>query len=409
MPDSVIDNSFWFKVARGELPLDAIPASISSKVLDFLNQVPNPEELFRAAPLIGEEERGIKLAGDLLGVQRRTFSDIRELWQIEGLGPARAVELIRSIAGTDAITQADLGQGELGPGHPTFSASETELRFSYEILGAGPLADIRSSTIARYCTTCNTSAPSLNRELNTWESQVQITGLILDGEDEHIKYSIQMDLRMAPYDWMQPIHKPDESFTFPAKMQLNNSMIIDTEIKATGQRMTLVSRDVPCQVGRITQWPPYEMTLHTQDKIQYHNQADPLGAPVMRITDGTTFLLGPDFFFSVRTDIIAYRYLPADGERGLPAVELEWYARMDEKNRIHHYHIYRSANPELGKGSWVNVSGPILSSPWIDPNPPAGPLFYRIVPVMQDIFGKDYEGFPGQIRRIEPAASVFRR
>jgi hypothetical protein len=333
MADDQIDSKFWFDLARREIPLSRIPPAIAQKTIDFLNHAPSPQALFDSAPLLGEEERGLKHAENILA-KGRPFTSLEQLWNVDGLGPARFVELVRSIADTDPVTVPDLGRTAPGLGLPVFSASETELQFSYEVLADGPLQGMTGATVARYCTACQTTAASFNGELKTWESQVQITGLILDGEDENMKYSIQMDLRMQPYDWMHPLDEKAGQFQFPAKMQLNNSMIIDTEIKATGHRMTLVSRDVPCQVGRVTNWPPYQMTLHTQDNVAYHNQADPLGAPVLRILDGTTHLFGPDSFFSVRTDVTRFSYVPSEGERGLPAVVLEWEPKLGGKGII---------------------------------------------------------------------------
>jgi hypothetical protein len=409
MANEQIDSKFWFQVARKEIPLSKVPVQIAKKALDFLNHVQSPNQLLLIAPLLGEEDRGLAHAKSIIDKRKQPFTSLEQVWEVEGLGPARFVEIVRSIADTDKVTIPDLGQNTSGPGSPVFSASETELQFHYEVLAEGPMKGLQGETAARYCTACSTTAANFNSELNAWETQVQITGLILDGEDKNIKYSIQMDLRMQPYDWMHPLDEKANQFQFPAKMQLNNSMIIDTEIKPTGQRMTLVSRDVPCQVGRVTNWPPFLMTLHTQDKVVYYNQAVPLDSPILRILDATTFLFGPDFFFSVRTDVTRYRYIAPSGDRGLPAVELEWQPKLGGKGRIHHYHVYRSPNPDLGKGSWVKISGPVMGGVFIDPNPPQGPNYYRVVPVMQDIFAHDYEGFPGQICRVEPGVSVFRR
>jgi hypothetical protein len=244
-----------------------------------------------------------------------------------------------------------------------------------------------------------------------WESQVKITALILDGENDDIAVSITMDQRMLPYDWMHPLDASAGRFQFPAKMQLNNSMILKTRIKATDEVLSLVSRDVPCQVGRVTNWPPYGMRLHTQDQILYYNADDPLGDPVLRITDGTTYLLGECALLSHRADTTEYEYIAATGERDLPAVSLTWRpvpADPSASESSVHYHVYRSPDPDLGVGSWVNVSGCVTANAWVDPNPPRGPLYYKVVPTLTTIFGDDYEGLPGQVLRVEPKESVFR-
>ncbi len=411
MAKAKIDSAFWFQIAHGDRPISDIPPEIATKVLTFINRT-TADKLMHAVPLLGEEERGLALAASILPTGKTGYKNLKELWNAEGLGPARFVELVRSIAKTDRAVAAKSLSSNVQPSYMNFSASETELQFSYEVFmppGSPLQSGMRGTAAARYCTACQSSEAAFNAEIGAWESQVQITGLILDGEDKNMKFSIQMDLRMLPYDWMQPIDPNAKQFQFPAKMQLNNSMIIDTELKATGQHMTLVSRDVPCQVGRVMNWPPYNMMLHTQDKVVYYNQADPLGQPVMRILDGTTFLFGPDQFFSLRTDIDHYQYVASAGERGLPAVVLGWNAQLGGKGRISHYHVFRSPNPSLGEGSWVNVSGPVAGGKWVDPNPPRGPLYYRVTPVMKDIFGKDYQGFPGQVRRVEAGSSVFRK
>jgi hypothetical protein len=404
-----IDSAFWFQIARGERPLKDIPGAIGTKTLKFVNSA-TPQQLVDAAPLLGEEDRAVALAAQILPQKAAPYKSLEQLRDTPGLGPARFVELVRSIAQTDPVTPTTLGYDGVQPAQMTFSASETELQFSYEILGGPPRrGGGGGAATARYCTACESSSASFNLELDRWETQVKITGLILDGEDKNMKFSIQMDLRMLPYDWMQPLDEKAKQFQFPAKMQLNNSMIIDAEIKGTGQRMTLVSRDVPCQVGRVTSWPPYKMMLHTQDQVTYYNQADPLGQPVMRILDGTTYLFGPDFFFSLRTDITRYEYVQSAGERGLPAIALQWDAKLGGQARIDHYRVFRTANPAFGEGSWIDVSGPVKGGQWVDPNPPHGPTFYRVAPVMKDIFGKDYQGFPGQIRRVESGGSIFRK
>ena len=242
-------------------------------------------------------------------------------------------------------------------------------------------------------------------------TQVKISGLVLDGEDDHVAVSIQMDERMLPYDWMQPLDKTAASFQFPAKMQLNNSMIIKARIKATGETISLVSRDVPCQAGRIADWPPYGVRLHSQREINYVDASKPLDPPVLRIGDATTYLTGPGYFFLHRPDITEYAYVPGAGPRDLPAVKLKWAPMpkgLPTTDMLSHYHVYRTPNPDYGETSWLNVSGRVYENSWVDPNPPTGPIFYRIASVTVTTFGDDYEAPPGQVKRVEPSASLFR-
>src|SRR5262249_19973113 len=304
-----------------------------------------------------------------------------------------------------------ISQGLLQPSEPRISASMTELHFNYEIVAPGPLQGTTGEIVARACSRCSSFAPSFNKELNVWESQIEITGLALSGEDQAVSMAITMDERMQPYDWMQPLDKSAPQFQFPAKMQLNNSMILKTRVKATGETMTLVSRDVPCQAGRVTNWPPYGVRLHTQREITYYDSNDPLGQPVVKILDGTTYLTGPAIFFLHRPDILEYEYIPAQGERDLPAVRLTWRAMpvgIEGADLHDHYHVHRTSDPEQGEAGWQQVSGHAKDNTWVDPNPPRAPLYYRVACVLRTGLGDDYEGPPGQTRRVEPAASVFR-
>lgn len=423
----ILANSFWFEIATGVRPLTDIPMEVRVTVLGFingtvLNAPATAQSLFDAVPLLGEDDRGLALAQTIIDARGTGFANLQQLWDVPGIGGPRFIEICRSIANTDAVTIPVLGS-PFQPSIPLFSASRTQIVFRYELLIPGPMqglkggfqlqpADVAAGYGNRNCqdaSSCAISAPSFNEEIGQWESQVQITGLILDGEDELTKMSIRMDHRMLPYDWVRPLDPEAQQFQFPAMMQLNNSMVIDTLIKETGQRMTLVSRDVPCQTGRVTQWPPYQMTLHTQDEVTYYDQADPLGPEILKILDGVTFLHGPENFFSARTDITSYEFMPGLGDRGLPAIVLHWTPQLGgTPMAIHHYEVHRTSNPTHGEGSWVNVSGPVIGGTWIDPNPPIGPLYYRVAPVFVDIFGEDYVGFPGQVKRVEPKKSVFR-
>ncbi|MER8470456.1 hypothetical protein NKH23_13680 [Mesorhizobium sp. M1328] len=338
------------------------------------------------------------------------FTSLSAVWEAPGIGPARFTELVIAL-GVDTIPHTPtLSQGDTQPAHPRDSASATELEFSYEVMkeGLGPTA---GTIIARACSRCASFAPGFNSELGVWEAQVEITGLVLDGEDDNVAVSIQMDERMQPYDWLQPLDKAVPQFQFPAKMQLNNSMIIKAKIKATGEVISLVSRDVPCQAGRIVDWPPYGVRLHSQREINYVDASQPLGPPLLKIGDATTYLTGPAYFFLHRPDIMKYEYIPGDGPRDLPAVRLEWAAMpvdLPTTDMFHHYHVYRSPNPDFGEGGWANVSGAIFENEWVDPNPPSGPLHYRVVCVTKTIFGDNYEAPPGQIKRVEPGISLFR-
>jgi|GEM_PF-3535682 len=418
-----LDAAFWFDIARGDQPISAIPLTVGAQVINFLNdKTATAASIFNAVPLLGEGERGLALAQAILDARSGSgFTSLQQVMDVPGVGPARFTEIVRSIANTDPVMFPNLASA-VQPAGPIVSASETCLAFTYELLLPGLQgvrggfdilpADVLGGFGNRNCqdaSSCSISAPSFNEQLNQFEAQVQITGLILDGEDDIARIAIRMDHRMLPYDWIRPLNPHATQFQFPAMMQLNNSMILDLELKESGERMTLVSRDVPCQVGRVTAWPPYRMMLHTQDQVKYYNQADPLGPAVLKILDATTFLIGPENFLSARTDITRYEYIPGEGERGLPAVVLNWVPQLGGSPMpIHYYEVHRSSNPNHGECGWVNVSGPVYGGSWVDPNPPRGPLYYRVLPVYVDILGMPYHGFPGQARRVEPADSVFR-
>lgn len=395
---------------------DKIPKEEAEKMLASINDMATAADLLLAVELLGEPEPGLKLAQSILDARdtQKGFSTVQQVYDVEGLDPERFGELCVALGQEPQPYVPDLWQGSEQPTAPRPSASETVLKFGYRVLKKGPLYGLEGEILTlpnspRYCTACAVFAPSFNEEIQIPESQVQITALILGAEDDNFVFSITMDQRMRPYDWMHPLDKTAKEFQFPAIMQLNNSMIIKTKIKATGQIMTLVSRDVPCQVGRITGWPPYGMTLLTQREILYHDSEDPLGDPVLLITSGTTYLFEKDTFFSRRVDIKSYKFVPGEGDRGLSAVLLSWDDPPPEGPcKTDHYHVYRTRDPSKGEHSWMNVSGHVKGGSWIDPNPPAGPNYYRIVPVLLTILGDDYEGFPGQMLRVEPAQSVFR-
>jgi hypothetical protein len=387
-----------------------VPPDVAARVLAQLNARPDPSALWSRVGLLGEDETGINIAAALLAHGEHGFNTLNEVLAAPGLGAARFTELVLAL-GVDVVPFVPrISQSDQQPSDPRISASETELEFKYDLTKAG-FNGIGGTIICRACSRCSAFAPGLNSQLNTYEAQVEITGLVLSGEDEHVKAAIEMDERMKPYDWMHPLDAGAKEFQFPAKMQLNNSMIIKTEIKSTGERLSLVSRDVPCQAGRVINWPPYGVRLHSQREINYVDAREPLGPPVLRIGDATTYLTGPGYFFLHRPDIIEYRYIPAGGIRDLPAVELKWKpmpSGLPTTEMHDHYHVYRSQDPDLGEGSWVNVSGCVHGPEWVDPNPPAGPLYYRVACVTVTILGDDYEAPYGQVKRVEPAVSVFR-
>lgn len=416
---AILDAEFWFEIADETKPISDIPADVAQGVLSFLNSVTSPQEIAYSVPLLDGWTAVPVHSQAILAARGAGFTTLGELWAVPGLGPARFTEVIRSIAKTDTPVTPSFFADET-PDRPISSASETELKFQYELLLPGPLqgvkghypADPQVGIGSRCCvkaSSCNLMAPSFNRELNRYEAQIEITGLILFGENEDTKIAIRMDHRLRPYDWMQPLDSAAAAFEFPALMQLNNSMILDLEIKSTGQQFSLVARDVPCQVGRTTNWPPHKMTLYSTEPLVYYDAADPMGPPVVRILDATTFLRGPENFLSRRTSFNSYEFIKPTTPRGLPAIVLTFDAPLGgQPVAIDHYAVHRTQDPSHGEGGWSNVSGPLTNGQWIDANPPPGPLYYRVVPVILDIFGQPYEGFPGQVLRVEPAQSSFR-
>lgn len=108
------------------------------------------------------------------------------------------------------------------------------------------------------CSSCRTAGPSFNQETGAWEVRLEITRLILDGSNEHATVNVTMDHSLNPYDFMKPLDDDASSFQFPARMQLNNNMILKVRPKG-GETLTLVSRETPVQVGVINHWPPYGM------------------------------------------------------------------------------------------------------------------------------------------------------
>lgn len=392
----------------------SLPERVGSRVLSSLNEVPSAKELWQRVELLGEDDTGVEVAQRILDARATAggrFTSLDQVSGVPGLGAARFTELVLAL-GTDPVPFVpDVSQRDYQPAGARPSASMTELEFEYKIVAPGPFEGLGGAVVARACSRCAAFAPSFNNELEVWESQVEITGLVLGGEDDNIAVAITMDERMLPFDWMQPLDKQAGQFQFPAKMQLNNSMIIKAKLKSTDEVITLVSRDVPCQAGRVINWPPHGMRLHAQRKIVYVREDDPLGKPVLEIGDATTYLTGPCVFFDHRADITEYQYIAGAGPRDLPAVRLVWRpvpADAPGGDLLDHYHVYRSMNPRLGEGGWQNVSGHVSENTWIDPNPPRGPLYYHVVCVTKTLLGDDYEGPPGQVKRVEPADSVFR-
>lgn len=395
------------------LTSDMVPEPVARKVLEKLNATVDAAALHSRVELLGEEDTGHEIASRVLSAKGAIsgFSALAEVEALEYLGPSRFTELVLALGVDVTPVIPDLSQGTTQPRVPRPSASVTDLEFKYRLNLPVPDEKKEGIIVARACSRCSVYAPAFNKELGVWESQVKITGLVLDGENDDIAVSITMDERMRPYDWMQPLDTSAKQFQFPAKMQLNNSMIIKAQIKATGQNISLVSRDVPCQAGRVNSWPPYGARLHSQRNIQYVDASNPLGPPIVEILDATTYLTEACEFFIHRADIQSYEYKPAKSTRDLPAVSLEWRGVRREVpggQLFNHYHVYRSQDPTLGDGSWANVSGPIQRTEWVDPNPPNGPLYYRVVPVHITTFGDYYEGPSGQEFRVEPKVSVFR-
>lgn len=417
---ALLDAAFWFEIVDETRPISDIPEEVAKLTLDFLNAAASAEEIAYAVPLLDGWTKEPVHANAILTARGDGFTGLDRLSAVQGLGLARFVEIVRSIAKTDAPVQPAMFR-EMAPDRPIISASNTELKFEYELLLEGPLKGTRGTFPppqqaqgfgSRGCTnasSCNLAPASFNQELNRFESQIEITGLMLDGDNGDTKVAIRMDHRLRPYDWMQPIDAGAEDFEFPAVMQLNNSMMIDLEIKATGQKFSLVARDVPCQVGRCVNWPPHLMTLYSTEPLVYYDAADPLGPPIVKIIDATTFLRGPENFLGLRPRINTYEFIKPETDRGLPAVKLQFDAPLGgEPVVIDHYLVQRSQDPSHGEASWSTVSGPWKQPQWIDPNPPPGALYYRVVPVMVDTFGQPYGGFAGQVLRVEPATSVFR-
>lgn len=412
---------FWFEVADETRSIAEIPADVTTAVLDFLNAAKSAQEIAYAVPLLDGWTAAPVHSQSILDSRGSGFTGLAGLWAVPGLGPARFTEVVRSIAKTDQPIVPSLFSAT-STAVPFGSSSETELKFEYELLLPGPLHGFKGRYPppgrqvrgfgSRGCTSassCDVFASSFNQQLNRHEAQIEITGLLLFGENDDSKVSIRMDHRLRPYDWIQPIDTTAATFGFPAVMQLNNSMMLDLEIKSTGQRFSLIARDVPCQVGRCMNWPPHNMLLWSTEPLVYYDATDPLGPPIVRIMDATTFLRGPENFLSMRPNIQSYQYIPPNMSRGLPAIDLRFNAPLGgEPVAIDHYVIYRTQDPTKGDSNWSNVSGRLTHGQWVDANPPQGPLYYRVVPVILDVFGQPYEGFSGQPLRVEPATSIFR-
>ncbi|MBG0569199.1 hypothetical protein [Actinoplanes aureus] len=388
---------------------DDVPAAVAERVVGALNGMADAERFRQAAPLVDRAVPGQPSLIDNL-LDRRPAGGFTDLAAVAGtpeLSSGRFSELVAALGVDRQPYEPEFARGSTQPSHGTFSASRTELDFSYQMLtpGAGEVKVLQGAR----CSACRTNVPSFNDETNSWEARLQITRLIIDGGNADATVNVTMDHSLNPFDFMKPVDRDAPTFQFPALMQLNNNMILKVR-PAGGETLTLVSRDAPVQVGIIHHWPPYGMRLHSVGTTDYHVLGDPEATPVLRVLDGTTFLTGPSNFLNHRADIVRHRYTPPEAPGRLPSVALSWkpVPPGDEYEReADYYHVYRG----ISEDSWSNVSGPVSRTEWVDLTAPpvAGALSYRVVPVWVTSMGEIFEGFPGQPLRVEPAGSSARQ
>jgi hypothetical protein len=390
-----------------------VPEAVALRVLTTLNRT-DSNGLRRDVPLL---EPGVPEQESLVHriLSRRGpagFSSLVEVAETPGLSSGRFSELIFTLGVERQPYEPAFVRGSNPSEQSVFSASRTELDFTYQLLGSNPGEEYFINP--RRCTSCSCSGPSFNEEVRRWEVSLEITRVILDGANEHATVNVTMDLSFNPYDFMQPLDRETSKFQFPALMQLNNNMILYVKLAESGQELTLVSRQMTSQVGTIHHWPPYGMRLHTVGPSDYHVLGDPEAKPLIRVMDGTTFLTGPSNFLNHRADILEHRYTPPESSGQLPSVALRWRpvpAPDEHERQADYYHIYRGTSQARGEVAWTNISGPVHSDRWVDYTVPSegGSIYYRVVPVWVTSLDKVFEGFPGRPLRVEPAASYFRR
>jgi hypothetical protein len=251
-----------------------VPGPVADRVLGALNETADAGTLRQAAPLVDTARPGrASLAESLLERRGAGFASLADVAATPGLSSGRFSELVVALGVDPQPYEPYFVRGSTQPDHLTFSASRTELDFTYQRLAEGA-ADEYVITGAR-CSSCRTAGPSFNEETGAWEVRLEITRLILDGSNANATVNVTMDHSLNPYDFMKPLDGDAPSFLFPARMQLNNNMILKVRPAGGAETLTLVSRETPVQVGAINHWPPYGMRLHSVGTTDYHVLGDP--------------------------------------------------------------------------------------------------------------------------------------
>lgn len=399
-----------------------VPGRVAERVLRRLNEIRDADELRRSVPLL---EPGLPdsepLAERILRTREREhegrFGDLEAVAAVPGLTAGRFGELV-----TDLGTEPHAFEPEMSteaPGRQRFSASRSELDFTYELLT--DVGGHRSGTVshvrAARCTSCGSSVPAYIGDQERYEARVDVTKAIFDGEDDFATINVEMDNNLTPYDFMVPLSDRRQAFGFPALMSLNNNMVLHVRLKDGGEELTLVSGEVASQAGKIFAWPPYGMRLHTLGPSDYHVRGDDSKTPVLRVLDGTTFLTGPSNFLGHHADILGHEATVTKSNE-LRAVRLRWRPVPDDtryERQADHYHVYRAvveepSSDEPSEAAWRRVSGPVRTAEWTDEDVPSGAatVYYRVVAVWVTSLDRAFEGFPGQSVRIEPPGSPFR-
>jgi hypothetical protein len=396
-----------------------VPAKVARRVLQRLRAFKSAKELEDAVPLLNPPKRArarplsarvLEAVGTLTASKSLTLSGLAELTDISigrfselviGLGVDRKSYVPFS---NDARHQPNVGQ---------FSASRTLLEFDYEILLPGFGGKKRGTIQPFRCTSCKTSMPVWNENQKQWEAWVDVTSAIMYGETEELQVTVTMDRALYPYDFMVPTSKAVDIFSFPALLSLNNSMKLRVKLKGIDAEMILVSSEVPSQAGLVNMWPPFGVRLHTNSILEYHAVDDPNRTPILRVTDGTTYLEGPSNFLNHRADIISWKIDRPKTRYSLPPVTIKWAGvppDTEYERQADHYHVYRTI--DLGESpEWSRVGPEIHATEWTDTSaPPNHPVvLYRVVPVWVTGLGDRFEGFPGQTCRVQFPGSLYRQ
>ncbi len=398
-----------FYIAR--ITPDDVPPAVAKRVLDRLNKMTDAEKesqlplVFRTAGSKVLAKNLMEKASDGIG-----FEDVKSLAAVPGLSPGKFSELIVGLGVDDVQYEPYLGQGKIQPAEPLFSASRTEIEFQYELLLPGELNGQQGTFKAGRCSSCRTFVPVPLRERkdgeeekdepDDWEARIDVTKVIMYGEDANLEVSVSMDFSFRPHDFMRPANKGLNRFTFPAMMQLNNNMTMRVRVKSSGMTFELGTRENQIQVGKTRFWPPYGVRLHSMLPSDYHIIGDPKATPVLRVTEGVTFLDGPSNFLNHRPDITLVEVVNQKSVRS-PRVRLEWQPVPDAdkyERQADYYFVYRTLDSNKSEASWHKISGPVKGSSWVDHSLPPGfySAAYRVVAVWVTPLGDEFEGFPGQ-------------